>query len=223
MKTTFRPHLLLIAAPLCALTVFSSAQVPTPKPAGAKEVEVRSAIALPQDLHASGSVSSFDANGLTVLTPTTGSMTVYLTNADTMFVDKQDRFVAPDRIIPQTPVTVHYTPVGNSVLATKVVVTTSLFSSGKLIEAGPGMLVITTNAAPNTPVRYVYNATTRYVDKHGDQVPAQALKPGASVRIFYTQAGDALVASKVEMLDDQASSTVSSETTTTTTTREIKR
>lgn len=217
MKTTFRPHVLLVAAPLCALTLLSSAQTPTPAPAPAPEV--RSAITLPQDLHASGFVSSFDSTGLTVLTPTTGSMTVYLTNADTMFVDKKGRFIAPDRIIPQTPVTVHYTPVGNTILATKVVVTTSLFSAGKLIEAGPGMLVITTNAAPNTPVRYTYNATTRYVDQHGDLVPAQALKPGASIRIFYTQTGDTLLASKVELLDEQAGSTVSSETTT----REVKR
>ncbi len=216
MKHTFRPPFLLVAAPLCALTLLSPAQ--TPAPAGADQTP--SAVTLPQDLHASGLVSSFDASGLTVLTPATGSMTVYLTNSDTMFVDKQDQFIAPDRIIPQTPVTVHYTPVGNMIVATKVVVTSTPFSNGTLIEVSPGVLVVETPGAATAPMRYINNTATTFVDEKGDPVAARALRPGASVRIFYTKEGDTLVASKVQVMGP-ASTGVSTQSTTTT--REIKR
>ncbi len=216
---------LVLAAPLWALSLNCSAQTLTTVPAA----QTASSVALPQDLHAAGTITSYNASGLTVLDPITGSMTVYVTNADTMFVDTHNRMVPPDRITQQTPVTVHYTQVGNMILATKIVVNTALTSDGTLVEVSPGVLVIEMPGASSTPARYVNNTTTNYVDENGKPVPTQSVKAGAPVRVFYTKVGDTLVASKVEVLGlggkGLPKSAVDSETktTTTTTTREISR
>lgn len=217
------PRFLILVAPILALPLLSQAQTLTTTTPPAT-----SAVALPQDLHASGTISSYNANGLTMSDPLTGSMTVYMTNADTMFVDTHGRAISPERVTTQTPVTVHYTPVGNMILATKVVVNTALTSDGTLVEVSPGVLVIEMPGASATPARYVNNTTTNYVDQNGNSVPPQSVKAGAPVRVFYTKVGDTLVASKVEVLGVGGSGLprppVKAESTTTTTvTRKVTR
>lgn len=218
MKLPTHPTpLLLIAAPIWALSLPCKAQSPATAPAPPP----RSVVALPQDLHASGTVSGYDTSGLTVADPITGSMTVYLTNSDTTFVDTHDRLVAPDRVTLQTPVKVHYTPVGNQVFATKVVVDTTLNTDGTLTDFGPGLLVIQLSAPPS-PVRFVTDNTLKFVDHKGRPTPPDAIRQGAPVRVFYKRMGDALQASKVELLD--ANPPVSTTTQTPTTrTLEVKR
>ncbi len=176
---------------MSALPLFSTAQSPTPPPP---------AVALTQNLHASGTVSAYDAKGLTVLEPITGSMTVYLTNAETSFVDTHDKFVSPDLITQQLPVKVYYTQVGNTVLATKVIVNTALNTDGTLIEVSSGVLVIQLSGAPATPVRFLSTNELKFVDHKGKTVQPQTVKLGAQVRVFYSKTADALVATKVEML-----------------------
>jgi len=210
--------LLLIAAPIWAVSLSCSAQSPAKVPAPPP----RSAVAMPQDLHAAGTVSAYDASGLTVADPITGSMTVYITNSDTTFVDTHDRLVAPDRVTLQSPVKVHYTPVGNQVLATKVVVDTALNTDGTLTDFGPGLLVIQLSAPPS-PVRFVTDNTLKFVDHKGRPSPPDAVRQGSPVRVFYKRMGDALLASKVELLETNApASPTTSTTRTTTTTREVK-
>lgn len=204
---------------LGALTLVCTAQNLTPATAPPPQ----SAVLPPQDLHASGTVSAYDARGLTVLEPATGGMTVYLTNADTAFVDTHGRFIPPDRITLQTPVNVHYTPVGHALLATKIVVNTVLTTDGTLLEVSPGVLVVQLFGATGMQVRYVNSSTLKFVDPTGAPLPLQAMAAGTPVRVFYTQAGDALVASKVQMLDINGLSSVTTKTTTTTTTRSNKR
>ncbi len=223
MKPTFHPpHFLVLVAPMLVLPLLSPAQVLTTTP----NPQTASSVTLPLDLHASGTISSFTANGLTMLDPTTGSMTVYMTNADTMYVDTHGRVVSPDKITQQTPVTIHYTPVGNMVIATQVVVNTALTSDGTLVEVSPGVLIIQMPGASSTPARYVNNTTTNYVDQNGEPVPPQSVKAGAPVRVFYTKVGDTLVASKVEVLGGGTTGlpkpAVQTKTRTTVT-REVKR
>ena len=202
---------------LCAAQSLTPPTPPTPPTAAATE---------PQNLHAAGTVSAYDASGLTVLEPVTGSMTVYMTNANTTFVDTQDRFVSPDQVTLQTPVKVHYTRVANALLATKIVVNTTLNTAGTLVEVSPGVLVIQLSA-PVAQVHFVSNDTLKFVHPKGKHVPLQAVKQGASVRVFYTKAGDSLLASQVEMLGlvgtGSSTNSVSTQTTTTTTSRENKR
>ncbi|MDI1312274.1 DUF5666 domain-containing protein [Prosthecobacter sp.] len=175
---------------MSALPLLCTAQSVTPPPV---------AVARPQNLHASGTVSAYDAKGLTVLEPITGSMTVYLTNANTSFVDTHDRFVSPDLIAQQISVKVHYTQTGNTLLATKVVVNTTLNTEGTLIEVSPGVVVIQLSGAPATPVHFVSNKELKFVNHKGASVKPQEVKLGAQVRVFYSKTGDTLVASQVEM------------------------
>lgn len=220
MKHSLSSHLLILGAPVWALTTVCTAQTLTPAPAPPPQRTV-----LPvQDLHNTGTVSAYDASGLTVLEPATGSMTVYMTNADTMFVDTHGRLVPPDRITLQTPVNVHYTPVGQSLLATKIVVNAALTTDGTLIEIDPGVLVVQLSGVPGVQVRYVNSSTLKFVDAAGTTLPVQSMTTGMTVRVFYTKAGDALVATKVQLLDVNGVSSVTSKTTTTTvTTRSSQR
>lgn len=207
-------HLLVLAVPLWAFTTVCTAQNLTPATAPPPQSTV-----LPtKDLHASGTVSAYDANGLTVLEPATGSMTVYLTDTHTAFVDTHGRFVAPDRITVQTPVKVHYTPVGHTLLATKIVVNTPLTTDGTIVGIGPGALVVQLSGVPDMHVRFVNSNTLKFVDPTGTPLPLQTMALDTPVRVFYTKSGDALVATKVQMLDLNGLSSVTTKTTTTTTT-----
>lgn len=216
MKHSFQStRFLIVALPFWAVTLTCTAQNLTPATAPPPQ----STVALPQDLHAAGTVSAYDARGLTVQEPSTGSMTVYMTNGDTTFVDTHGRFVAPDRVALQTPVNVHYTPVGNMLLATKIVVNAQLTADGNLTELSPGAVAIQLAGLPSTRVSYASGSKLKFVDKTGAVLPLQAVPMGAPVRVFYTKEDNALVASKVQLLDPNTGlSTTTTRTTTTTTT-----
>ena len=214
MKHSIRPpHVLLVALPVLALSLACTAQNLTPATAPPPQ----SIVTLPPDLHAAGTISAYDTKGLTVMEPSTGSMTVYLTNADTTFVDTHGRFVAPDRVALQTPVNVHYTPVGNVLLATKIVVNATLTTDGSLAEVSPGALAIQLAGVPSVRVNYASGNNLKFVDPTGAALPLQAVTLGAPVRVFYTQEGRTLVATKVQMLEAKAG------LSTTTTTRSSQR
>jgi hypothetical protein len=215
------PHWTTLAAPLCAMTLSCLAQTSTTvvvPPANS------SAVVTQADLHATGNIRSIAAGTLTMINDL-GSMTVYLTNADTEFLDKQGLIITPSNLTPQTPVTVHYTPVGNTLLATRVVVSSTLSSDGVLREVGPGALVVGMSGVPGAPVRYTLDGTTKYVDQKGRAIPAIA--SGDPVRIFYARVGDTLVATKVQVLGPNGAgvpaASVKTQTKTTTVTREVKR
>lgn len=220
------PHWITLAAPMCAFTLSCFAQTSTTVTTTVQPTAPSAVVAQP-DLHATGNIRSLDSGSLTMINDL-GSMTVYLTNADTEFTDKKGALISPTTLTPQTPVTVHYTPVGNNLLATKVVVSSTLFSDGVLMEAGPGGLVIELSGISGAPVRYVPDNTTKYVDKKGKAIAAVA--PGDPVRIFYARAGDTLVATKVQVLGPNgsgvpvsATSTKTETKTSTTLSSEIKR
>lgn len=210
----YSSRLLVLAAPLWALTTACTAQNFTPATAPPPQ----SAVPQSQDLHASGTVSAYDARGLTVLEPTTGSMTVYITDAHTAFVDTHDRFVAPDHITVQTPVKVHYTLVGSTLLATKIVVNAALTADGTIVEISPRALVVQLSGISALQVRFVSSNTLKFVDATDTPLPLQTLALDTPVRVFYTISGDALVATKIQLLDLSGLSSVTTKTTTTTTT-----
>jgi hypothetical protein len=216
MKHSFHPpHFLILAVPMCVLTLSCLAQAATTT----ETVKTtQSAVATSPDLHATGNISSMDTGGLTLVNDL-GSMTVYQTNSDTEFLNKQSQVISPTSITPQTPITVYYTPVGNTLLATKVVVTGSLFSDGILLEASPAGLLVEMAGTPSTSVRFLIETTTKYVNHKGKKV--EAVMPGDPVRIFYTRVGDRMIASKVEVLGPNGSglpqAVVKTETTNTVT------
>jgi hypothetical protein len=159
---------------------------------------------------------------------------------DTVFTDAngnvlpRDRFFRRGNAVPATVffsnVAANGNPVASRVVLNEAVTTNEIEQAGTITEVSPGILVIEQPGASDTPVRFVNNTTTNYVNELGEPVPPESVKAGTPVRIFYTKVGDTLVASRVEVTSKNKSglpkpplSEVQSTTRkTTTTTREEK-
>jgi hypothetical protein len=168
----------------------------------------------PGTLTSSGMIANFGANDFALQGATTTSPNAapsdFLIGSGTVFEDSFGNAVPRERFFRRgsnVPATVYYTRSPNgSLLASKVVLnanesapTTSIESAGTITEVSPGILVIEQPGASDTPVRYVNNKTTNYVNENGEPVPPESVKAGTPVKIFYTKVGDTLVASKVEV------------------------
>jgi hypothetical protein len=121
----------------------------------------------------------------------------------------RERFFRRGSPVPATVFFNNAAPNGNPI-ATRVVLNeaigtaqttqvTQIEQAGTITEVSPGILVIEQPGASPTPVRFVNNTTTNYVNEAGEPVPPESVKAGAPVRIFYTKVGDTLVASRVEV------------------------
>jgi hypothetical protein len=165
-------------------------------------------------LTSSGMIANFGANDFALQGATTTSPNAtpsnFLLGPGTQFVDSFGNAVSRDSFFRRgsnVPATVYYTRSPNgSLLASKVVLgandtasTAPVESAGTITEVSPGILVIEQPGASDTPVRYVNNKTTNYVNENGEPVPPESVKAGTPVKIFYTKVGDTLVASKVEV------------------------
>jgi len=166
-------------------------------------------------LSSSGTIGSFTANDFALQGNTTTSPNAtpsnFLLGPDTLFTDSLGNPVPRDRFFrrgSRVPATVYYTRSPNGSLVANTVVLTeneaaaapaSVESAGTITEVSPGILVIEQPGASDTPVRYVNNKTTNYVNENGEPVPPESVKAGTPVKIFYTKVGDTLVASRVEV------------------------
>lgn len=201
-------HRHLIAAVSLLLAHPSAGSAQTPSAGGGNErlppvnaasvVNVQGAVV---DATFAGTISAFSADGFTLQTAPNGAATSFLMGPDTVFTDSAGRNIPREQFNIQMPATVSYVRIGNQMLATKVVSkeTPEANSSGTLTEVSPGILVIKVPGASLTPVQYVNNQTTNYVDQNGQPVSPSSVKPGTPVRVFYTKVGDTLIATKVEV------------------------
>src|SRR4051812_47372808 len=73
---------------------------------------------------------------------------------------------------------------------------TKVNARGTITEFGPQSITVKTEKG-DTPVRYISNDTTNFVDENGDPIPHSTVKSGLPVTVFYTKVGDTLVASRV--------------------------
>ena len=73
---------------------------------------------------------------------------------------------------------------------------TTTSSSGTFSSITPKTIVIQTTTTPE-PTPYTFSKTTTYVDENGDAVAIDTVKSGEPMTVYYTQDGDARVASKV--------------------------
>jgi len=73
---------------------------------------------------------------------------------------------------------------------------TTTSTSGVFSGLTPKTIVIKTTTTPD-PVPYTYTKTTTYVDENGNPVSIDTVKSGEPMTVYYTQEGDARVASKV--------------------------
>ncbi|OAI58108.1 hypothetical protein AYO49_05735 [Verrucomicrobiaceae bacterium SCGC AG-212-N21] len=163
-----------------------------------------------------GTLTNFTGSGFT-LTDASGRPVSVLLTPSTSFVDfsgnavTSSRFSSSFRAGSPTPATVYYNQgADGNLVATRVVMSqpvltpaqqeaAAIDAAGTVTEVSPGILVIEQPGASDTPVRYVNNKTTNYVNENGEPVPPESVKAGTPVKIFYTKVGDTLVASRVEV------------------------
>jgi hypothetical protein len=74
--------------------------------------------------------------------------------------------------------------------------TTTTTSSGTISQFGPGTIVVKTTTSSD-PVSYSYTKTTTYVDETGKPISIETVKAGLPVTVYYDQAGNKMVATKV--------------------------
>lgn len=150
----------------------------------------------------SGTMANFGEMGFALQGSGEGDATTFRTNEQTVFTDMEGRQITSEGFNRKGPATVYYTRVGDDLIATRVVAQTDArpYTAGKVTEVTPGVLVVELPGASDTPVKYVNDKTTNYVDENGEPVPPETLTAGTPVRVFYTKVGDTLVASKVEVV-----------------------
>ena len=161
----------------------------------------------------------------------------YLSNETTNYVDENGAPVSLASVTSGLPVTVYYTKVGDTLVASKIMVRrsgpaapvtvistpattleTTTTTAGTITEFAPGRLLIKTETSA-TPLTYVYSKTTTYVDENGVPVSIETVKSGLPVTVYYTRVGDSLSATKVIV----RKAPLIEEVKTTTITTEIKR
>lgn len=196
-----RRHLIAAVSLLLAHPSAGSAQTASAGGGNERLPPVNAASIGTVDATFAGTISAFSADGFTLQAAPNGAVSNFLMGPDTVFTDSAGRNIPREQFNIQMPATVSYVRIGNQMIATKVVSKEILAanSAGTLTEVSPGILVIKVPGASLTPVQYVNNQTTNYVDQNGQPVPAASVKPGTPVRVFYTKVGDTLIATKVEV------------------------
>jgi hypothetical protein len=218
MKHTILPALLYTGTLLLA------------NPLLAQKVEATSTIVTSE-----GTISEFGPQGVVIKTAAGAQPVRYISSDTTNYVDENGNPVAVELVKSGLPATIYYTKVGDTLIASKVVVKTSAaapaqvvvpsqtvavpVTAGVITEFGPENLIIRTESSSD-PLRYTYSKTTTYVDENGAPVSIETVRSGLPVTVHYTKVGNSLVASKVIVRRSTVAPTpvIEEKTTTTTTT-----
>ena len=114
-----------------------------------------------------GTVSEFGTQGIVIKTAVGTQPVRYISNETTNYVDENGNPVAAASVASGLPVTVYYTKVGDTLIASKVMVKTGVapatqilgttqtttMSAGTISEFGPEQITISTASSPD-PLRY---------------------------------------------------------------------
>lgn len=152
-----------------------------------------------------GTISEFGAQGLVIKTEAGTPPLRYESNETTTYVDENGSPIATTTVRSGLPVTVYYTRVGDTLVASKVMVrkmvrasAPEVFSSmGTISESGPERIIVGTGSSSTPLLVYLYSKTTTYVDEDGHPVSIEAVKSGLPVTVHYTREGDVLTASRI--------------------------
>lgn len=191
-----------------------------------------------------GTISEFGPQAIVIKTALGTEPVRYISSETTNYVDENGFPVSLATVTSGLPVTVFYTKVGDTLIASKIMVkksasapltmvtpttvvatpttvaattveTTTTTSAGTITDFGTGRMIIKTEASP-APLNYLYSETTTYVDESGVPVAIETVKSGLPVTVYYTKVGDTLTATKVVVR--KAPLVEEKKTTTTTTT-----
>jgi len=157
-----------------------------------------------------GTVSEFGPQGIVIKTAKGSQPVRYISSDTTNYVDENGSPVSAKLLTSGLPVTVYYTKVGDTLIASKIMVRTGVvapvqslettqtttMSVGTISEFGPQRIIIRTDSSPD-PLPYTYSKTTTYVDESGAPVSIKTVRSGLPVTVYYTRVGDTFVASKV--------------------------
>ncbi len=193
-----------------------------------------------------GTVSEFGPQGVVIKTAAGTQPVRYISSETTNYVDVNGNPVSAKLVTSGQPVTVYYTKVGDTLIASKIMVRRAAVapvtvitvpatvvtapvttlettrnittSAGTISDFGPEQFIIQTTSSPD-PLRYTYSKTTTYVDENGTPVAIETVKSGLPVTVYYTKVGNTLVANKVIVRKAVAVPAPIIETKTTTTTR----
>jgi hypothetical protein len=178
-----------------------------------------------------GTVSEFGQQAIVIQTAAGTQPVRYLSSETTNYVDEQGHPVSLETVRSGLPVTIFYTKVGDTLVATKIMVRTAAgaaapaavvettqvtTSAGTIAEFGAGRLLINSGSSP-APLHYTSSETTTYVDENGAPVAIETVKSGLPVTVHSTRVGDRLTATKVVVMKAPPTETKRVTTTTTTT------
>ena len=183
-----------------------------------------------------GTISEFGPQGIVIKTEAGTQPVRYISRETTTYVDENGSPVSIETVKSGLPVTVYYTKVGDTLVASKVMVRraatapativettqTTTTSAGTISQFGPEGIILKTESSPE-PLRYSATKTTTYVDENGSPVAVETVQTGLPVTVHYTRVGNTLVASKVVVRRAVAAPVIEKKTTTTTTTIESKK
>jgi hypothetical protein len=180
-----------------------------------------------------GIVSEISTEGFLIRTKTGEPPVRYISSEKTTYVDEEGKAIAVTTAVVGNPVTVHYTRVGDALVASKIMVRRTLTSpSGSLeaIETVPmahgtigefgSKRIILNPVSPTDPLQYIQGNTTRYVDEAGNPVSLEVVRAGMPVTVYYTRSGKDLIATQVivRKAPYTPGTVIEKKTTTTTTT-----
>lgn len=196
------------------------AALTTASVACAQRVEATSTITTSE-----GTISEFGPQAIVIKTALGTEPVRYISSETTNYVDENGFPVSLATVTSGLPVTVYYTKVGDTLIASKIMVkksaaapltmitpatvvatpttvaattveTTTTTSAGTITDFGTGRMIIKTETSP-APLNYLYSETTTYVDESGVPVAMETVKSGLPVTVHYTKVGDTLTATKV--------------------------
>lgn len=160
-----------------------------------------------------GTVSEFGPQAIIIKTEAGTQPVRYIFNETTNYVDEAGNPLVATSVRAGLPVTVYYTKVGDTLIASKILVKLAnavpaapiepalVTTIGTISQFGPERIVIRTETSPE-PLHYSYGKTTTYLDETGVPVAIKTLRPGVPVTVYYTRIGDAMVASKIVVRKD---------------------
>ena len=189
-------------------------------------------VVITKTVTSSGTISEFGPGRIVIRSESEKLPLDYAFTKTTTYVDETGAPVSIETVKSGLPVTVHYTKVGDRMMASKVIVrraattpaatvkTTTTTTAGTISEFGPETIIVRSETSPE-PVRYGYSKTTTYVDETGAPVSMETVKSGLPVTVHYTREGERMNAVKV-IVHKPAAPGVIIEKKTTTVTEEIK-
>lgn len=228
MKRLIHPAILTTCASLTLVPVLPSSAQETTVEKTTKSTTIDPSGTTESTTTTMGTISEIGDQRIIVRTESRPDPVTYSFSKTTTYVDDAGAPVSIEMVKSGLPVTVHYTKVGDEMIASKVIVrkkttttttpagrseTTTTTTRGTVSELGPDALVVRTTSSPS-PVRYKFTKTTTYVDEAGKPVSIQTVKSGLPVTVHYEDVGGSLVAQKVIVRRATTKSGGSEETTT---------